>query len=76
MRNEQRAQVRRALEHLPPRQRAALVLAYFEGLTYAEAAQSLGCSVGTVKTQMSRAFRTLARLLPDAPVRPAEGGAA
>ncbi len=75
IRNEQRAQVRRALDALPPRQRAALVLAYFEGLSYSEAAQSLGCSVGTVKTQMSRAFRTLARILPDAPLRTAQGGA-
>ena len=41
------------------------MLTYFEGLSYPEAAQSLGCSVGTVKKQMSRALETLARLLPD-----------
>ena len=65
-RDDRQAQVRKALESLPPRQRATVVLTYFEGLSYPEAAQSLGCSVGTVKKQMSRALETLARLLPDA----------
>jgi len=61
-----RAQVREALESLPPRQRATVALTYFEGLSYPEAAKSMGCSVGTVKKQMSRALETLARILPDA----------
>ena len=65
-RSDRQTQVRQALESLPPRQRATVVLTYFEGLSYPEAAQSLGCSVGTVKKQMSRALETLARLLPDA----------
>lgn len=64
--SDRQTQVRKALEALPPRQRATVVLTYFEGLSYPEAAQSLGCSVGTVKKQMSRALETLARLLPDA----------
>ncbi len=64
--SDRQTQVRKALESLPPRQRATVVLTYFEGLSYPEAAQSLGCSVGTVKKQMSRALETLARLLPDA----------
>jgi len=63
---DRQLQVRKALESLPPRQRATVVLTYFEGLSYPEAAQSLGCSVGTVKTQMSRALVTLERLLPAA----------
>ncbi|MFH0952851.1 MAG: sigma-70 family RNA polymerase sigma factor [Verrucomicrobiota bacterium] len=74
-RADQRARVRRALEALPPRQRATVTLAYFEGLSYPEAAAALGCSVGTVKKQMSRALRTLARLLPDANPETIGGGA-
>ena len=49
----------RVLVRLPPRQRAVLVLRYFEQLSEAETAQALGCSVGTVK---SAAARGLARL--------------
>ena len=62
---EQKEQVRQAIETLPPRQRATLVLAYYQQLSYREAAEMLGCSVGTVKTQMSRVLRTLAQKLPD-----------
>jgi RNA polymerase sigma-70 factor (ECF subfamily) len=60
---EQRAQVRQALGGLPPRQRATVILAYYEGLAYREVADVLGCSVGTVKAQMFRALRKLAYLL-------------
>jgi RNA polymerase sigma-70 factor (sigma-E family) len=49
----------RGLAALPPRQRAVLVLRYFEDLSEAETARMLGCSVGTVKSQ---AARGLARL--------------
>ena len=49
----------RGLAALPPRQRAVLVLRYFEDLPEAETAVLLGCSVGTVKSQ---AARGLARL--------------
>jgi len=49
----------RALAALPPRQRAVLVLRYFDDLSEAETAQLLGCSLGTVKSQ---AARGLARL--------------
>ncbi len=62
---ERTEQVRRAIGSLPARQRAALVLAYYQQLTYREVATALGCSEGTVKTQMYRAMRTLARTLPD-----------
>ena len=65
VREEQAQQVRDAVEALPPRQRATLLLAYFQQLTYPEVAQVLDCSVGTVKTQISRALARLARQLPD-----------
>lgn len=68
---DRKREVRAALDRLPARQRATLVLAYFEDLPYAEVAAVMGCSVGTVKTQVSRALDTLARLLPD----PEAGGA-
>jgi|tagenome__1003787_1003787.scaffolds.fasta_scaffold20741305_2 RNA polymerase sigma-70 factor (sigma-E family) len=48
-----------ALGRLPRRQQAAVVLRYYEGLTEAETAAVLGCSVGTVKSQTSRALAKL-----------------
>ena len=65
VKEEQKEQVRRAVESLPVGQRAALVLAYYQQLSYREVAEVLGCSVGSVKTQMSRALGTLAKRLPD-----------
>jgi RNA polymerase sigma-70 factor (ECF subfamily) len=65
IRAEQKQQVRQALGLLPARQRATLVLAYYQGLSYREVADVMGCSIGTVRTQMFRALRTLARTLPD-----------
>lgn len=72
---ERRALVRRAVETLPPRQRATLMLTYFEDMTYPEAARVLGCTVGTIKKQMSRALATLSRLLPDPGEAANAGGA-
>jgi RNA polymerase sigma-70 factor (sigma-E family) len=44
---------------LPPRQRAAVVLRYYEDLSEAQTAELMGCSVGTVKSQVSAALTKL-----------------
>ncbi|MBP2322075.1 RNA polymerase sigma-70 factor (sigma-E family) [Kibdelosporangium banguiense] len=49
----------RALLELPPRQRAALVLRYFDDLSVSETAAVLNCSEGTVKSQTARGLDTL-----------------
>jgi len=56
---EQRDWLRRALDDLPARQRAAVVLRFYEDLSEQDAARVLGCSVGTVKSLSSRGLRTL-----------------
>jgi RNA polymerase sigma-70 factor (sigma-E family) len=54
-----REAVRRALGRLPPRQRAAVVLRYFEDLSERATADVLGCRVGTVKSLVSQAKERL-----------------
>jgi RNA polymerase sigma-70 factor (sigma-E family) len=54
-----------ALRMLPRRQRAVVVLRYFDQLTEAETAQALSITVGTVKSTSSRALGRLRQLLPD-----------
>lgn len=48
-----------ALRALPKRQRAVIVLRYYEGLSEAEIAAALGVSTGTVKSQASKAMASL-----------------
>jgi RNA polymerase sigma-70 factor (sigma-E family) len=63
----------RLLVQLPPRQRAVIVLRYWEQLSEAETAALLGCSAGTVKSATSRALqrlRDLAESWPDAETAP------
>jgi RNA polymerase sigma factor (sigma-70 family) len=52
-----------ALQQLPPRQRAVLVLRYFEDYSERQIAEALACRPGTVKSQASRGIDTLRRLL-------------
>jgi RNA polymerase sigma-70 factor (sigma-E family) len=56
-----------ALGRLPRRQRAVIVLRYFDDLSEVATAEALGCSVGTVKSQTSKA---LARLRVDPALTP------
>lgn len=53
------------LRHVPPKQRAVLVLRYFEGLDVAAAAKALGCSEGTVKSQTARGLANLRTALTE-----------
>ncbi|HEX3824629.1 MAG TPA: SigE family RNA polymerase sigma factor [Mycobacteriales bacterium] len=56
-------EVRRALLALPQRQRAVLVLRFYEDMSEAQIAVALDCRPGTVKSQASRAMATLRRAL-------------
>jgi RNA polymerase sigma-70 factor, ECF subfamily len=53
--------IKGALESLPKEQRAAIELAYFEGLTHSEIAARTGDPLGTVKTRLRSALETLKR---------------
>ena len=55
--------VHEALDALPPEQRDAVRLAYFEGLTHSEIAAQLNIPIGTVKTRLRLAFDKLRRSL-------------
>ena len=61
-----RAALMAALARLPQRQRACVVLRYFEELDVRETAAALRCSEGTVKSQTSRALASLRAMFEDA----------
>jgi RNA polymerase sigma-70 factor, ECF subfamily len=63
---ETAATVRAAVAALPPRQRMAVILSRFEGLSYEEIAAALDCSVSSVESLLFRARQTLARTLSGA----------
>ncbi len=73
---DQRHALRRALAELPPRQRAIVVLRFYEDLPEAEVASLLGCSVGTVKSTASRALVRLRGIVGDAAELPVQRGGA
>jgi len=57
--------VRQALARLAPRQRAVLVLRYYEDLSESQTAEALGVRVGTVKSQVRDALARLRELAPE-----------
>ena len=59
----ERDAVWRELQQLPARQRAALVLRYYEDLSEAQTAEAMGCAVGTVKSQVHAGLEKLRRQL-------------
>ncbi len=65
-----------ALQRLPRRQRTAVVLRYFEDLSEEQAAEVLGVSRGTVKSQVSRGLDRLEQLLSSEAETTSEGGGA
>lgn len=63
---ELRDELIQGLQHLGPRQRAVLVLRYWEDLPESEIAAILNCSVGTVKSQAARGLAQLRSRMDDA----------
>jgi len=61
----QRITVLETLAALPPRQRATIVLRFWEDQSVQETAKTLKCSVNTVKTQTARGLQTLRGLLAE-----------
>jgi RNA polymerase sigma-70 factor (sigma-E family) len=55
---------RRLIADLPPKQRAAIALRYYEDLTDEQIAELLGCRTGTVRSYLSRGLATLRKALP------------
>ena len=54
-----RAWMWEVLQSLPPRQRSAIVLWYYEDLSEAQTAEAMGCAVGTVKSQVAAGLKKL-----------------
>jgi RNA polymerase sigma-70 factor, ECF subfamily len=65
--------LRRALAALPPYQREAMELAYFEGMTQTEIAARTGNPLGTVKSRLRAAIQTLKELFHEGSALPADG---
>jgi RNA polymerase sigma-70 factor (ECF subfamily) len=71
---DQRRRVRAALGGLPPEQRQAVELAYFEGLTHAQIAATQRAPLSTVKTRLALGLRKLSVLLAHEGLVPTAAG--
>jgi RNA polymerase sigma factor (sigma-70 family) len=67
-----RAWLWQCLLQLPPRQRVAIVLRYYEDLTEAQTAEAMKCAVGTVKSQVAAGLAKLRALVGDGLLLPPE----
>jgi RNA polymerase sigma-70 factor (sigma-E family) len=67
---ETRAELLQVLGELPARQRAVLVLRYFNDLTEVQFAEVLGCAPGTVKSSAARGLARLREALQPVPFQP------
>lgn len=65
--NERTAQLKAALDALPPKHRAVLALREVQGLSYEEIAQATGIPAGTVMSRLYHARRLLAKKLKEKP---------
>ena len=65
MLSEEHREVFAALRRLPDRQREALVLRFYLGVTEEETARAMGITRGTVKSSTSRALAALGRMLKE-----------
>ncbi len=63
IRDEEQRRLRRAIEELPERQRSALVLCHYQGLSNRDAAQILDVSVEALESLLARARRSLKKEL-------------
>ena len=68
------ASVKAAVKELKPKLRIAILLKYFEGLSYEEMAHVLGCSTGTIASRLNRGHKELARRLAHLRLPSKEGG--
>lgn len=62
--------IEREISRLPPRQREAFLMRYWEDMDIAETAAAMGCSEGSVKTHCFRAVQTLAAALRAKGIQP------
>ena len=60
---EQRARLRTAIESLSEKHRTVILMHVYKGIEYAEIAKKLGCSVGTIKSRMHYAIKSLKQML-------------
>ncbi len=61
--DQRAAEIRAAIESLPPKQLAAVLLHKYEGMDYAQIAEVLECSIPALKSLLFRAYETLRRRL-------------
>ena len=61
------ADVAKALQKLPAEQREVLLLVGANGVSYEEAAEIIGCAIGTIKSRLARGRKALAVLIDGAP---------